>query len=76
MMLAEVEVAMKPNLGQLWRYLTIQVTESHESTLIRRFLTPMNRAQAFLVSIEGKRVLQLANLVNARLLFVLESTLL
>ena len=37
---------------------------------------PVSRAQAFLVSTEGKRVLQLANLVNARLSFVLEGTLL
>ena len=50
---------MKPTWGSFSGYLTIQVTESHENTLIRRLLTPASRAQAFLVSIEGKIVLQL-----------------
>ena len=50
-----VEAAIATNSAQAQRYSTIQVTESHELTLIRQCLTQVRRAQVFSVSTGTER---------------------
>ena len=70
---------METKEGQRQWHLSIQVTKSHESILIRPLSRQVRRAPSLpseQVRVKGgSKVLELAKMVNAMVLFVLEGTL-